>query len=110
MAPVGESEGAGQALAARGLSGVWAGDLEPRASSWERQQVQEGRGLFSELKGGLEVLHSTEPAGGAKPHVAVLSFLSATPLWLLAHGLGDTCCPVIGAHGLAQAAVSLETS
>lgn len=37
------------------------------------------------------MLHSREPAGGSELQIAVLLFLSVTPLWLLAGGLGNTC-------------------
>lgn len=64
--------------------------------------MQGGLGIFSASEGwGFEVLHSRKPAGWSQ--IAILLFLSVTPPWLLASGLGNTCW-VLGAHVLVQAA------
>lgn len=82
-----------QALVAPRFSGCRSPNWGPGASSWENQEVQDNLRYFLWIGGrDLEVLHSREPVGEAKSHMAILSFLSVTLLWLLAGGLGNTCC------------------
>lgn len=86
VASLGDSEGS---RAVPGFSGCRWGNREPGTSSWERRQVQGGLGIFSASEGwGFGVAFQKASWWS---QIAILLFLSVTPPWLLASGLGNTC-------------------